>query len=76
MSPSRSLKSMIRLRCRSMPATWCRLASISVVPSGLSLASSERMLPSCDRLLPGARLWETFRSKAIRPTGSCWWIIR
>ena len=30
---------------------------MSVVPAGLSLASSDRMLPSCDRLLPGARLW-------------------
>ncbi len=67
---------MTRLRWRIMLATWCRLLAIAVSPAGLSLASSERMLPSCDRLLRGARLWRTCWSKAIRPTGSCWWIIR
>ena len=55
-SPSRSEKSMTRLRCLSMLATWNRLVSMCVVPAGLSLARSDRILPSCDRLLPGARL--------------------
>ena len=43
---------------------------------GLELGQQREHLPSCDRLLPGARLWRTFWSNATRPTGSCWWIIR
>ena len=34
---------MTRLLCRSIPANWCRLLAISVSPSGLSFARSERM---------------------------------
>ena len=47
------------------------------VPVGFRLASTDRMVPSCDALASRRQARRGFRvSNVTRPTGSCWWIIR